>query len=509
MKLSKYIMTLSGIAALGLASAGCVESIDYEPGAESHGLYYPLDAAPQAALGDEGSFEVTVARTGNLAAQSYAVTTTADPGLFTADPQVSFADGALTATFTVTYDPAKIEAGKFYDVQFGLGEGVEVNNYGYSTMDYRLLKPITEWTDYGTGTFYNDIAGAVLNNVKMQWMRNFDRTDYRFVDLFGEDQPLDIYYDEKEDRFFCPKQVAMAAGTILPATYGDIYAIDNYTWWTTNEAVSSVRECAYAKSEFLEEEGMMALNLAYGMSGLPSTPYGMGFCYFVLDGVGEWSQMVTTTFHDGWIMPRVISDYNKQQGTSYAVYVQQNKANPNRYRMVNIYKGGFDNLQDGYEFGNVTLFNYNTSDGFDFVEFDVTDPEYIVFPRQYSGYSGSLTAGFYIGDEQYEIADYAGLFGEEGKEKGQAEKLATTVSRRHVITVPYPVFNGRERIFNEDIKLSEVKDEVAELGDVIFGLVLPEEERSACTLVLPQRFGAPAVREPKACKGAALKPVRY
>lgn len=506
MKLSKYIMTLSGIAALGLASVGCVESIDYQPGAESHGLYYPLDAAPQAVLGDAGTFEVTVARTGNLAAASYAVTSTADPALFTVAPQVTFADGALTAKYAVTYDPAKIEAGKFYDVQFGFGDGVEVNNYGYSTMDYRLLKPITEWTDYGTGTFYNDIAAGVFNNVKLQWMRNFDRTDYRFVDLLGEGLPLDIYYDEAQKRFFCPRQVVYAAGTQLAASYGDIYAIDNYTWWTTNEEVSDVRACAYAESEFIEEEGMMALNLAYGVQNLPGTPYGLGFCYFVLDGVGEWSQFVQCSFKDGWIMPRLIKDYDKT-ATSYPVYIQQHKTDKNRYRLVNIYKGAYDNV-GGTPFGNPTLFNYNTSNGFDFVEFTTADPEYICFPRQFSGFTSELTQQFYIGDEQYEIGDYAGVFGTEGKEQGIADGLATTMSRRRVITIPYPAFNGRERMFDEGVDLSQVKDE-AELGDVIFGLVLPVDERSTCTLTLPSAFGAPEAREPKALHGATIKPAAY
>ena len=508
MKLSKYIMTLSGITALCLASVACTESIEYHPGAESHGPYFPLDVAPQQVLDDAGFFEVTVARTGNLAATSFEVTSNADPEIFTTAPQVSFADGSLTGTFRVDYDAAKIEAGKFYDVTFSLGEDVEPNNYGYSSMDYRLLKPITEWTDYGTGSFYNDIAGTLLNNIKLQWMRNFDRTDYRFVNLLGEEMSLDIYYDEKEERFFCPKTVAMAAGTTLPSNYGDIYVIDNYTWWTKNPDISSIRECAYAKSEFLEEEGMMALNLCYGMTGAPTTPYGMGFCYFILDGVGEWSQMVAATYKDGWLMPRLIEDYNQQQGMAYSVYVQQNKTNPNRYRMVNIYKAGYDNLQDGYEFGNPTVFNYNISDGFDFIEFDTTDPDYIVFPRQFSGYEGSLADRLYIGDEKYEIGDYASVYGTEGKEEALAQSLNSSISSRNVITVRYPVFNGREKQFDEDIDMDQIENE-SELGDVVYGLVLPKAERSTCTLTLPRRFEAPAAREAKARSGAVLKAVRY
>ena len=218
--------------------------------------------------------------------------------------------------------------------------------------------------------------------------------------------------------------------------------------------------------------------------------------------------MVAATYKDGWLMPRLIEDYNQQQGMAYSVYVQQNKTNPNRYRMVNIYKAGYDNLQDGYEFGNPTVFNYNISDGFDFIEFDTTDPDYIVFPRQFSGYEGSLADRLYIGDEKYEIGDYASVYGTEGKEEALAQSLNSSISSRNVITVRYPVFNGREKQFDEDIDMDQIENE-SELGDVVYGLVLPKAERSTCTLTLPRRFEAPAAREAKARSGAVLKAVRY
>ncbi len=80
-----------------------------------------------------------------------------------------------------------------------------------------------------------------------------------------------------------------------------------------------------------------------------------------------WKSYGTATFQDGWILPVYGIDQTKPENW-YEVPVQVKADNPNIYRLV-----------DPYHLKDCPVAQYNQSTKIGYIQFDVTDPEHVIF----------------------------------------------------------------------------------------------------------------------------------
>lgn len=92
----------------------------------------------------------------------------------------------------------------------------------------------------------------------------------------------------------------------------------------------------------------------------------MSVCYHP-EG-GEWEHLGEATFIDGWLAPGF-----GIESKPYPVSIEQNKNNPDLYRLVNPYK-----------YGPMAESNECKEDGY--IVFDVSDPDHVVFKFANAGY---------------------------------------------------------------------------------------------------------------------------
>lgn len=87
-----------------------------------------------------------------------------------------------------------------------------------------------------------------------------------------------------------------------------------------------------------------------------------------------WTSLGMATFMDGWLLPGFGVDQT-DVANQYKVELQQNDDNHNVYRLVDPYKGNFPMASS----------NQSTKTGY--IQFDVTDPDHVVFANVDAGFS--------------------------------------------------------------------------------------------------------------------------
>lgn len=85
-----------------------------------------------------------------------------------------------------------------------------------------------------------------------------------------------------------------------------------------------------------------------------------------------WTSLGNATLEDGWMLPFFEIDQT-DPANQYEVELQQNNANANVYRLVNPYKG------------NSPVAEYNEYPYTGYIEFDVTDPDHVLFTPRNAG----------------------------------------------------------------------------------------------------------------------------
>lgn len=89
-----------------------------------------------------------------------------------------------------------------------------------------------------------------------------------------------------------------------------------------------------------------------------------------------WTSVGTATFTDPWLMPAVGYTDTDEMST-WPVELQQNDDDANVYRLVDPYHGE----------SPLSMFNESTKPGY--IQFDITDPDHVVFALVKSGFSSS------------------------------------------------------------------------------------------------------------------------
>lgn len=107
-----------------------------------------------------------------------------------------------------------------------------------------------------------------------------------------------------------------------------------------------------------------------------------------------WTYIGDATFMDGWVLPLFDVDQTNPENW-YKVPVQQNDANSNVFRLV-----------DPYKYGYAADYNQCTKTGY--IQFDVTDPDHVVFAAVQSGFAfpAAGVTEFYCMNQLGSIAGY-------------------------------------------------------------------------------------------------------
>lgn len=90
----------------------------------------------------------------------------------------------------------------------------------------------------------------------------------------------------------------------------------------------------------------------------------------------SWTSLGNATLMDGWVLPGLGFDQT-DPANQYEVEIQQNNDNKNIYRLVDPYKGD----------SPAAAFNASTKTGY--IQFDVTDPDHVVFDAVDAGFVNS------------------------------------------------------------------------------------------------------------------------
>jgi len=97
----------------------------------------------------------------------------------------------------------------------------------------------------------------------------------------------------------------------------------------------------------------------------------------------DWVSVGKARFQDGWIAPK----YNINQSENiYEVELQRSKDDENVYRLVNPYAKG----------SGSPVAEKNTASGLGYIQFDVSDPEHVLFTPVSCGFGDRLSAEYYL-----------------------------------------------------------------------------------------------------------------
>ncbi|MDE7120187.1 MAG: hypothetical protein K2O10_06215, partial [Muribaculaceae bacterium] len=92
--------------------------------------------------------------------------------------------------------------------------------------------------------------------------------------------------------------------------------------------------------------------------------------------VTNWTSIGNATLVDGWVLPYFDINQN-DPANQYEVELQQNDENKNVYRLVDPYHG------------NCPIADYNESTTVGYIQFDVTDPDHVMFEAVDAGFAYS------------------------------------------------------------------------------------------------------------------------
>lgn len=150
---------LATVALSGVAFVSCSDDKnEYVMPENTKGVYFTTnDLATVKVDPEENGFTVEVGRNGITEAATYNLVTTLDrrgQGKFIAPTQVSFAEGATTATFTVECNLESTDLGRSFPVSIAFADGTSIYPWGQETYDFNVTCQAIDdskyWKPYGT-----------------------------------------------------------------------------------------------------------------------------------------------------------------------------------------------------------------------------------------------------------------------------------------------------------------------------------------------------------------------
>ena len=184
------------VAVTGLTMASCVNEYEYDAAtSEGSKVYFSKDLAETVDVSsDESEFQVPVSRTSTDGELTVPVSVTMSEGsIFTpAASSVTFANGSSTAYLTFTYDPAKVEYGKYDAITVEITDAAQVTTYGLPVYSFKAGK--TEWmkmdTSKGKASFRDDLIASLYGLDNYIWEVDIEesvvtKNKFRVVGPYG------------------------------------------------------------------------------------------------------------------------------------------------------------------------------------------------------------------------------------------------------------------------------------------------------------------------------------
>lgn len=439
MKLNK-ILNYFGIVGIALAFTGCTDdepTYTPAPAVEIPAAYFSLEnggdivfdetvteyQVPVYRVDDNGSVTVPL---------TYSVTPETD-GL-TVPESVSFTEGEMETTITVSVDPAKIKPNTDYDLSLKLADGTNTP-YALQTVTYPLI--YEKWIIVtGIDKNGNEVDKALFCDDLVASMYGLDPVEYevtiqrhpesenliRVVDPYGEAWPYSMYgkYDSSKHHYMYfnisdPEMVYMCDKNGSPLGYkgSDIFY---YTGRTLSSADGEIYISSYfnyylsrSSQNFEKYPGkMLQGNITFGAkemlasfandSGLYYTNENGKFRIIMpgaepyVDPMTIWNPIGTGLFTDGILFPLAVMEDENEELPTYNVEVMQFAGDPALYRIMNPWKAG------------VCPYGIDYS-GDKYIELDTTNPDCVVMPQQSSGLAFSQGTLYIMNYATYLLAN--------------------------------------------------------------------------------------------------------
>lgn len=188
------------------------------------------------------------------------------------------------------------------------------------------------------------------------------------------------------------------------------------TGMITTEADHGVSWNAYADEDLTQQGGYLQVLDLEGM--MKKSGSGTN---------GSWTPVGEATFMDGWLLPALGIDQTDPENW-YNVPVEQNDDNPNIYRLV-----------DPYRYGPIAEYNESTTTGY--IQFDVTDPDHVVFALVDAGFASAMAniTSFYCYNTLTYYCNYMGMSADQIISMA-GDEIPYTTFQNNVVTLGSTVF---------------------------------------------------------------------
>lgn len=375
MKLNKLFLGLLGMAAFTFAACSDNDD-DYTPATVSgtqvffnSGLPSKVEISPEAT-----SFNVVIERVDSTAAVSVPLTSKITEGsIFSVPASVNFDAGQRKATIPVSYDPAKIEYGRYDTISVTIADAQLTTPYGITT--YSFLAGVTDWgpwkkwNEAGTCTYtYNNYYSVDDTGLAFKYRQNQLKPNlYQF--MIGEEPYKDadgdmvggwanagdggivliLDYDSETGHVTCsPVKAAVSS------SYGDVYVADSYYYWfnVRGTDISKMSEDDYGK--FDPEGGYIYIPMAWYVS---AGTFGYEIETITIDGY-ERADLTSEVAYAGKLTdandnPFVLATITLGADVSYANVALVSGTEIGEEDLVKIIDGTFEPLQQITESGEV------------------------------------------------------------------------------------------------------------------------------------------------------------
>ena len=286
MKLNKLFLGLLGVAAFTLAS--CSDDDSYEKATVSGPQVFFSDTTPTAyeISPDATSFNVPISRADASGALTVNLTSTSENSMYSIPSSVSFNDGSNTANITVSYDPSKIEYGRYDKLTVKIADDAQATSWGVQELAFTAgvtdWGPWQKWNSTGTASYtYVNFWSGDDPGLPFVYRHNMIRTNlYQFkLSNWGYGVEIVFDYDETTGYVTCAKQWT----GYDHSSYGYVYAED----FNAYRVEMGAAPVAAGYGTFDKEQGIITIPLAftvYDGSGACLGSFGYDPEYIFIDG---------------------------------------------------------------------------------------------------------------------------------------------------------------------------------------------------------------------------------
>ena len=278
MKLNKLFLGLFGVAALTLAS--CSDDDKYEwATASGPQVFFSDQLESQFEIDPEGtSFNVPISRADASGSLTVNLTSSTANPMYSIPASVTFNAGEKEANIPVSYDPAKIEYGRYDSLTIKIADDAQATSWG--TQEFTFTAGVTdwgpwqEWNSAGTAVYTYVVYWEGDDQKSFTYRHNMIKPNlYQFkMTHWGSD--VDIIWDYDEETGIVSVAPQFAA---VNSTNGNVTVSDYCYYQTVVKGTPTASPTGY----FDKEQGILACPVVYYVS---AGSFGADYEYMYIDG---------------------------------------------------------------------------------------------------------------------------------------------------------------------------------------------------------------------------------